>query len=162
MAYTVDKSTYKVDVELPQALQHKPIYAMPYSPFDGPAANDIDAKYLSIGLSQWNQSEVSANVMRHSGEQWSPQSEEMPIHRVVDLTLFIAKALFDSRNYSLRLPGGLFQNQSNCLIVTAEEARSKSELEGYDHWLADNGEAIRERLRTLSVCLNDLSARGLI
>ncbi len=81
---------------VPLHLKHRPILALEnYESSDGNKAGESEAKGLSIGLAQWNAEghhEVSAKIWRHTGEKWSRQSEEMPLHRVVDLTILIARA----------------------------------------------------------------------
>jgi len=84
-------------MKIPTHLKHKPILEVAnYDRIDGPYANDTDAKGLSIGLAQWNEpgwTELSAKVWRHTGEKWSRQSEELPLHRVIDLASLICIAM---------------------------------------------------------------------
>lgn len=84
-------------MDIPTHLSHKPIIKLEnYS--------DIDAIGLSIGLAQWcseEQIDFSAKIWRYTGERWSRQSEEMPIHRVLDLASLICSALFYSKNKAL-------------------------------------------------------------
>lgn len=66
-----------------------------YDQIDGPHSGASDAKGLSLGLAQWNERrniEISAKVWRHTGERWSRQSEELPLHRVLDLAILILEA----------------------------------------------------------------------
>lgn len=72
----------------PWWLNHKPIITVDYSNKDAEAG---DAKFLSIGRSQWSSEDFSAKIFRHTGNRWSPQSEEMPLWRVLDIaTLLVA------------------------------------------------------------------------
>lgn len=62
-------------------------------------AYQTDTKGLSLGLAQWNDRgkvDISAKVWRYTGEKWSRQSEELPLHRVLDLAHphHVAPALF--------------------------------------------------------------------
>jgi len=77
---------------VPTNLNHKPIIAIDnYDRIDGQYANDTDAMALSIGVAQWDENDISAKVFRQPNGRWSPQSEELPPHRVIDLcTLIIA------------------------------------------------------------------------
>ncbi|MBB6444554.1 DUF6530 family protein [Bacillus benzoevorans] len=82
-------------MRVPEHLQHKPIIGVDnYEGFDGMHSNITDAKALSIGKSQWDENEMAAKVWRHTtGDdtgKWSRQSEELPLHRVLDLSILIA------------------------------------------------------------------------
>lgn len=83
-------------MDIPTTLKHKPVLLVKaYDAIDGRYAGHSDAKGLSIGLAQWNDRgrvDVSAKVWRYTGEKWSRQSEEMPLHRVLDLALLIVEA----------------------------------------------------------------------
>jgi len=76
-------------MKIPTTLKHKPVIVVEnYGEVDGKRAYGSDAQGLSIGLAQWNDRgsvEASAKVWRHTGEKWSRQSEELPLHRVLDL-----------------------------------------------------------------------------
>lgn len=84
-------------MKIPTHLKHKPILEVPnYDKIDGPYAEDTDAMGLSIGIAQWNTvgwTELSAKVWRNPGEKWSRQSEELPLHRVIDLASLISIAI---------------------------------------------------------------------
>lgn len=73
-------------MNIPNNLTHKPIIGVDYSEIDGNAG---DAKYLSIGKSTWNKEDLSAKVFRSSNNQWSRQSEELPLWRVLDLAVLL-------------------------------------------------------------------------
>ncbi|KNZ42714.1 DUF6530 family protein [Acetobacterium bakii] len=81
-------------MKIPTTLKHKPvIVSEDYDEIDGRDINS-DAKGLSIGLAQWNDRgkvDVSAKIWRYTGEKWSRQSEEMPLHRVIDLAIFVCR-----------------------------------------------------------------------
>lgn len=82
---------------IPTELKHKPVISVEdYANIDSHHFPATDVRALSLGLAQWNDRgkvDISAKVWRHSGERWSRQSEELPIHRVIDLSIVIAKAL---------------------------------------------------------------------
>lgn len=84
-------------MDIPTHLSHKPIIKLEkYSAIDGKSAGDSDAEGLSIGLAQWNDEgnhDLSAKVWRHTGEKWSRQSEELPLHRVLDLATLVCAAI---------------------------------------------------------------------
>lgn len=90
-------------MKIPTHLKHKPILEVPnYDKIDGPyPAEDTDAMGLSIGIAQWNTAgwtELSAKVWRNPGDKWSRQSEELPLHRVIDLASLICIAMDYCRN----------------------------------------------------------------
>ncbi|MCL7987089.1 DUF6530 family protein [Sphingobacterium sp. lm-10] len=89
--------------KIPTHLKHKPIIAVDnYDKIDSKYAGQTDAKYLSIGEAQYNVKEISLKVFRNVNNKWSRQSEELPIHRNIDLNiLFLASLLTDiNANYS--------------------------------------------------------------
>ncbi len=84
-------------MSIPTTLKHKPvIVSEDYSNVDGRLAYRSDAQGLSVGLAQWNDRgkvDISAKVWRHTGGKWSRQSEELPLHRVLDLAIFVCRAV---------------------------------------------------------------------
>ena len=84
-------------MHIPTTLKHKPVIVTDnYDQIDGRSAYQSDAKGLSLGLAQWNDRgrvDISAKVWRHTGEKWSRQSEELPMHRVIDLAILVARSL---------------------------------------------------------------------
>ena len=80
-------------MEIPTTLKHKPVIVSEnYENIDGRSAYHTDAKGLSLGLAQWNDRgrvDISAKVWRYTGEKWSRQSEELPLHRVLDLAILV-------------------------------------------------------------------------
>lgn len=92
-------------MRIPNHLSHKPILKLEeYSKLDGRFANQTDAEGLSIGLAQWSNStevDLSAKVWRYTGEKWSRQSEELPLHRVLDLASLLCAAIYYEKNGTL-------------------------------------------------------------
>ena len=82
---------------IPKHLSHTPILGVEnYEAIDGNYSGKSDAKGLSLGIAQWNtagKTELSAKVWRHSDKRWSRQSEELPLHRVIDLATLICTAI---------------------------------------------------------------------
>ena len=82
-------------MKIPTTLKHKPVIVSEnYANVDGRYAYNTDAKGLSLGLAQWNDRgkvDISAKVWRHTGEKWSRQSEELPLHRVLDLAILVCR-----------------------------------------------------------------------
>ncbi len=100
---TTEQQESQVIPSVPLYLKHRPILALEdYESSDGHKAGNSEAKGLSIGLAQWNEkghSEVSAKIWRYTGTKWSRQSEEMPLHRILDLTILIARARLLFKRY---------------------------------------------------------------
>lgn len=81
-------------MDIPTHLNHKPIVKLEnYSKIDGVYRNDTDVQGLSLGVSQWSDEDLSVKVWRHSGKKWSRMSEELPLHRVIDLASLVCSAL---------------------------------------------------------------------
>ncbi|NCD00173.1 MAG: hypothetical protein EOL95_10800 [Bacteroidia bacterium] len=87
-------------MEVPELLKHKPIIAVNgYDENDAQFAGGTDARALSIGIAQYDDynddhnKEISLKVWRHTGEKWSRQSEELPIHRCIDLNILFLDSL---------------------------------------------------------------------
>lgn len=154
---TPDNEAFHPALPLPQHLDHKPVYATPYQRFDGIHANDeTDIRYVSVGIAQYDHDHVSIKAMRHTGEKWSRMAEELPLHRPVDMTIFLAKVLFDSQNGSIELPVGTFNNQSVKITIEQEEARTPGELGRYNLFLATHAELYKKRFNELFTVLSKL------
>ena len=86
-------------MDIPTHLNHRPIIKWEnYDKVDGRFKNNTDAQGLSVGLAQWNspnedEPDISVKVWRHTGEKWSRQSEEIPVHRLVDMTRLLCAAI---------------------------------------------------------------------
>lgn len=88
--------------KIPDNLSHTPIVKLEnYETVDGKYENNTDAKGFSIGLAQWDvkpdRDQISAKVFRYEN-QWSPQSEELPLHRALDLASFICSVIHEHRH----------------------------------------------------------------
>lgn len=156
-------------MKIPADLKHKPvIVSEDYDKIDGRRV-DSDAKGLSLGLAQWNERgtvDISAKVWRYTGEKWSRQSEELPLHRVLDLAILIVKAkkvfkeryhqdLKDYPNYPNLDRIGL---QGGALNVSACEDNQyvDGDMDLFEAALAKDDEIISERLNVLGGLLSDL------
>lgn len=88
----------------PNHLSHKPIVAVnDYDKIDAIYAGATDVRALSIGQAQYDPEEISLKVWRHTGNKWSRQSEELPIHRSLDLNILLLASLMTEvdSNYPL-------------------------------------------------------------
>ncbi|CAN7415733.1 DUF6530 family protein [Pseudomonas sp. LjRoot277] len=152
------KDNYAVSPLLPNHLDHQPVYAMPYKKFDGWRAGETDTRYLSIGISQWSANEVSLKIMRYK-EQWSRQSEELPLHRVIDSSIFLAKVLLDRDKQSVEIERNLFTNQPEGFRIQEEPVAAQDKSQ-FDSFLNGNEEALRDRFNKLYQMLSNLKAQG--
>lgn len=157
-------------MKIPTNLKHKPVFvAENYDNIDGRDAYKTDAKGLSLGLAQWNDRgkiDISAKVWRYTGEKWSRQSEELPLHRVIDLTILIAstkKHLQDAyrfpKNYDEANPVidtvGL-QGDKMTVSVCEENEHIDEDLQLFIDAMSKDDELLSERLHTLANMLQDL------
>ena len=132
-------------MRVPEHLGHKPIIGVDnYDRIDGKYANNTDAKALSIGKSQWNTEDISAKVWRHTGEKWTRQSEELPIHRVLDLAILILSS------YIREDENGRSKTTLNEVVINNEEI---SILQKY---LNDNKEYLEPRILELKNLLEKI------
>lgn len=162
-------------MKIPTTLKHKPvIVAEDYQNVDGRYAYDSDAQGLSLGLAQWNDRgkvDVSAKVWRYTGEKWSRQSEELPLHRVLDLAIFICRASQYFQEEAYRLPGlydkdnplidriGL-QGDALTMEVCTENPFIDQDISLFRDQLAQNSELLGERMSTLARILHDHGYSG--
>ncbi len=157
-------------MKIPNHLQHSPVIVVEdYDRIDGPYAGKTDAKGLSLGLAQWNdrgQVDISAKVWRHTGEKWSRQSEEMPLHRVLDLALLICEArkamkesyrhekLYDPANPALsKIP---LQGSAMTVSVDTGNPVIGDDIQLFRDVFSREDERMGERLTRLAASLRDL------
>ncbi|MCP4350730.1 MAG: hypothetical protein GY795_35120 [Desulfobacterales bacterium] len=158
-------------MKIPTELKHKPvIISEDYDLIDGRDANKSEAKGLSLGLAQWNERgnvEISAKIWRHTGNKWSRQSEELPLHRVLDLAILICKAKIffaeryykkenDYPDYPLLDRIGL-QGSAMNVSVCKDNEHIESDINLFDECLRKDDEIISERLNVLSRLLKELN-----
>jgi len=157
-------------VKIPTNLKHKPVIVSEnYENVDGRFAYNSDAKGLSLGLAQWNDRgkvDVSAKVWRYTGEKWSRQSEELPMHRVLDLAILICKSLSYFQE-AYRFPKlydpdktlidriGL-QGDAMSVSVCTDNPMIDEDIKLFSQVLSNDGEIIGERLRVLSRILKEM------
>ncbi|WP_271003746.1 DUF6530 family protein [Listeria seeligeri] len=156
-------------MKIPTTLKHKPVIVVEnYEEVDGKNAYDSDAKGLSLGLAQWNDRgkvDISAKVWRHTGDKWSRQSEELPLHRVIDLAILIARTkvhfkdayrlpdFYDKENPTLDRIG--MQGDAMTISVCEENKYINEDIALFEQALKNDDELLSERLRTLSKLLQE-------
>ena len=139
-----------------------------YENIDGRKAYNTDAKGLSLGLAQWNDRgkiDISAKVWRYTGEKWSRQSEELPMHRVLDLAILTCRSYLYFQN-AYRYPKlynpdnpmidrvGL-QGDAMTIEVCKDNPMIDEDIQLFSQALSQDGEIIGERLSVLSRLLKE-------
>ncbi|MCC0673149.1 hypothetical protein IC216_14240 [Clostridioides sp. ES-S-0145-01] len=133
-------------MRVPEHLSHKPIVGVDnYDRIDGKYANKSDAKALSIGKSQWNNEEISAKVWRHTGEKWTRQSEELPLHRVLDLATLILSMYVEDDSY----------NRSKTTLN--EVVINQSEIDLLNEFKNNNKKYLNPRIKELKSLLEKIN-----
>lgn len=158
-------------MKIPATLKHKPVIVSEnYENVDGRYAYNTDAKGLSLGLAQWNDRgkvDISAKVWRYTGEKWSRQSEELPLHRVLDLAIFVcrAKQYFAAeayRNEKLYDPEKpvidrvAMQGDAMTIAVCTDNPKIDEDIKLFQQALSNDDELLGERLQRLSSILKEL------
>lgn len=152
------RTNYSTNPDLPHHLEHKPVYAIPYEKFDGIYQGGTDARYLSVGISQWSEEDLSLKIMRHTGTQWTRQAEELPLHRVIDATIFLAKVLLDEENSTIEFERNLFLNQASGIRIT-KESISDEQQENYNVYLDEHIDLLKARFKSLYLLLDMLNKK---
>lgn len=157
-------------MKIPTSLKHKPVYVVEnYEDVDGRSAYKSDTKGISLGLAQWNDRgrvDISAKVWRYTGEKWSRQSEELPLHRVLDLALLILSAkqhmaeayrfpkLYDPEKSVIeRIP---LQGKAMTAQVCTDNPYIDEDIKLFSQVMAEDDELISERLHRLANMLAGL------
>jgi hypothetical protein len=157
-------------MKIPTTLKHKPVIVSEnYENIDGRNAYHSDAKGLSVGLAQWNDRgkvELSAKVWRHTGEKWSRQSEELPLHRVIDLAILVCRTilhfreaylyekLYDPENSTIDRIG--LQGDAMTVAICTDNSLIYEDLKLFSKVLSEDDELLGERLQTLSRILKEM------
>jgi hypothetical protein len=128
-------------MDAPTHLKHKPIVSInDYDQIDGIYAHNSDAKALSIGKAQYDIDEISAKVWRKTG-RWSRQSEELPLHRVIDLAELIVNSVLMSQGQTVN------SNISNI---------PNSNISEINNYYTANQHVLEPRLRNLRDAIDKL------
>jgi hypothetical protein len=156
-------------MKIPTILKHKPVIACEnYANIDGRAAYKSETQGLSLGLAQWNDRgkvDISAKVWRYTGEKWSRQSEELPLHRVLDLAILIARTelhfreayrypkLYDEANPQIDRIG--LQGDAMTVSVCTDNPMIDEDIKLFRDALANDDELLAERFHILAGLLKE-------
>ncbi|MDD3391297.1 MAG: DUF6530 family protein [Eubacteriales bacterium] len=157
-------------MNIPTTLKHKPVIIVEnYGNVDGRQAYSSEAKGLSLGLAQWNDRgkvEISAKVWRYTGEKWSRQSEELPLHRVLDLAILVCKGkqhfqeayrhpkLYDEKNPRIDRVG--LQGDAMTVEICTGNQMIDEDIQLFSRALSRDDELLSERLHLLADLLRDM------
>jgi hypothetical protein len=157
-------------MKIPTELKHKPVVvAEDYEHIDGRYAYETDAKGLSLGLAQWNDRgivDISAKIWRHTGTKWSRQSEELPLHRVLDLAIFVCRAkqhfqeayryehMYDQEQPVIDRIG--LQGDAMTVSMCTDNPRLHDDIQLFSAALSKDDELLGERLRVLGTMLKEM------
>lgn len=132
----------------PKHLSHKPLVSVnDYDKVDGMYRNNTDAKALSIGYAQYDNNEIAMKVWRYVNGHWSRQSEELPIHRNLDLTILLLQILTEDKP------------NPDSFLVKAKSQISEDQPSGYDiikQYYQTNHKDLEPRLKELRELLNKM------
>jgi hypothetical protein len=111
-----------------------------------------------VGWAQYDPRTLSAKVFRHTG-RWSRQSEEIPLHRAIDLTTVIVYALRASlaADGRVEIAPTTLEHQENPKTLTLACVKT-DERAMFDTLIQDP--LVRRRLSKLADALGELRARG--
>lgn len=110
--------------------------------------------------------DISAKVWRYTGEKWSRQSEELPLHRVLDLAILICRArgyfadayrypkLYDEEEPQIDRIG--VQGDAMTVSVCTDNPMIDEDIRLFSEALSRDDELLAERLHVLSNLLQDM------
>ena len=132
----------------PKHLGHKPLVSVnDYNQIDGIYRGaSTDAKALSIGHAQYDYDDISMKVWRRR-TRWSPQSEELPIHRNLDLTILLLHVLFDDKVN----PDSLLVKSKS--LITEDQTNGIQEIRDF---YEANKDFLEPRLKEMRELLNKM------
>jgi hypothetical protein len=118
-----------------------------YDQIDGQYRHHTDAKALSIGFAQYDEDEIAMKIWRHTGNRWSRQSEELPLHRNLDLTILLLRILFDE------------EINPDSFLIKKKEQFSEDQAGGIEEirdYYRKNSNILRPRLKEIKRLLEEM------
>ncbi|MCW3108625.1 MAG: hypothetical protein JWQ09_3131 [Segetibacter sp.] len=137
-------------MKAPTWLSHKPIVEVSnYSAIDGKYVANTDVVALSIGTAQWDEDDMSAKVWRYKkdSDRWSRQSEELPLHRVLDLSILLLASFIKDRDSDFPLTN------------LGETITDKSKLNLIDEYYRENKGKINPRIEELERIIKEFKKK---
>ncbi|RAR41921.1 DUF6530 family protein [Paenibacillus sp. MDMC362] len=157
-------------MNIPASTNHKPVIISDnYGKVDGRFAYKTDVSALSLGLTKQNgdgKAHIAAKVWRAAEEQGAGPSYELPLHRILDLSILICSALthfseayrfedlYDPQHPVIDRIG--LQGNAMTIAVCTDNEQIQEDIKLFNEALSDNSEMIGERLRTLTRMLEEL------
>lgn len=146
--YKVKAYRKAIKVKSPKHLSHKPIISVNhYDKLDALYVNNTDVKALSIGEAQYDNNHISLKVWRKPNNRWSRQSEELPIHRNLDLSILFVTAL----STDIVNPQSIVSKPNENLTV--DEPEKVQKIKDY---YTKNKQFLEPRLKELKRLLNEI------
>lgn len=136
-------------MEAPTYLKHQPLVSVnDYDQIDSEFKPSTDAKALSIGRAQYNHKYLSMKVWRFVNGHWSRQSEELPIHRNLDLTILLLHVLAN----------GADEPNPDSLLVAPKSlvSGSKEAKQEIIEYYKRNDKFLKPRLKEIKDLLNKM------
>ncbi|GED24686.1 hypothetical protein BAG01nite_07880 [Brevibacillus agri] len=157
-------------MKLPTTSQHKPVVVSEnYDRVDGRSARNTDVKALSLGLAAKNdtgKAAIAAKAWKSTGEAWSTESEELPLHRILDLSLLVCRTLNHFREayryehfYDPQKPvidRIALQGDALNVAICTDNDTLHDDIKQFSRVLSEDDELIGERLRALARLLKDM------
>ena len=128
----------------PTNLKHQPIVEVAnYNEIDAQYAPESDAVALSIGKAQYNQNDISLKVWRYTENGYSRQSEELPLHRCLDLSILLVGSL-------------LYNPKSNRSVTSLRETEVENQsVQDIKRYYNNNISFLEPRLKELRENINE-------
>lgn len=120
-------------MNIPTHLTHKPIISVNnYEKYDAKFINDTDVKALTIGFATYNNKDISAKIWRYdiNNTKWKRQSEEMPLHRALDLSILIIASFFkdEESDFPITNLAESFINKGNAKEIQQYYQKNKDKI----------------------------------
>lgn len=118
-------------MDAPTNLKHKPLVSISdYDSNDGIYAGNTDAMAISIGYAQYSDDKetLSGKVWRKGQDKWSRMSEELPIHRFIDLTILFLSVLAEDDKIRCNLGKSKVHDNGEQVIRNLSSSSELSEV----------------------------------